>query len=503
MALFEAVTAAEIAPAGDAPQAARISRVPRAPRVARRMHAGPLLLVADLITVLAITLAGPAAGPATVFTLVVIAGIGLQGGYRPRFSARLDRAVPRLVTVVAVGSAVILPIFGDRATLDLLRVLPALVAVMIVTRTLVSAVVRRVNRREHAPEIAVVLGAGNTGVLLVNHLREHREYGLEPVGFVDRVEQRDLPLPVLGDVDGIEAIVARTGARHLLVAYGVVSEIELVGVIRRCQLLDVDVWVIPRFFELGLSVPPHDADEIWGIPVARLPRRALRTTQWRLKRVFDLALSAAALALLAPTLAIVAVAVRLSSPGPIFFRQVRVGQRGRSFEVLKFRTMRVNDDSTTTWSVEADERVTRVGRILRRTCLDELPQLLNVLRGDMSLVGPRPERPYFVELFRGQVRCYDDRHRVPVGLTGLAQVNGLRGDTSIEQRATFDNNYIENWSLWSDITILARTLVAIVRAPGSIRTPIAVETTEFDAVSNRNAAYVDGPTPSVPVMRLS
>ena len=161
-----------------------------------------------------------------------------------------------------------------------------------------------------------------------------------------------------------------------------------------------------------------------------------------------------------------AMAVKASGPGPVFFRQRRVGQRGQIFELLKLRTVSVNADSDTRWSVNADDRRTWVGRVLRRTSIDELPQLINVLKGEMSLVGPRPERPYFVDQYRVAVQGYDDRHRVPAGVTGWAQVHGLRGDTSIEERAIFDNHYVEHWSLWSDFVILARTFAAVIRGEG-------------------------------------
>jgi exopolysaccharide biosynthesis polyprenyl glycosylphosphotransferase len=181
------------------------------------------------------------------------------------------------------------------------------------------------------------------------------------------------------------------------------------------------------------------------------------------KRVFDSGISALMLVLLSPLYGLLALTVKVTSPGPIYFRQRRIGKNGREVEVLKFRSMRVNNESDTQWSVNDDERVTKVGGIMRKTSLDELPQLWNVLRGDMSLVGPRPERPFFVEQFEQEVPRYGDRHRVPVGLTGLAQVNGLRGDTSIEDRAWFDNHYIENWSVAGDLVILARTAGAVVR----------------------------------------
>jgi lipopolysaccharide/colanic/teichoic acid biosynthesis glycosyltransferase len=168
----------------------------------------------------------------------------------------------------------------------------------------------------------------------------------------------------------------------------------------------------------------------------------------------------------APVLLAAAVAVRRSSPGPVLFRQLRVGRNGALFKLLKFRTMAVNDDADTTWSVDGDERVTRAGRFLRRTFLDELPQILNVLRGEMSLVGPRPERPYFARRFAGNVPRYEDRHRVPAGMTGWAQVHGLRGDTPIPDRVRFDNYYIEHWSLWLDIVVLARTVAWLVTRRG-------------------------------------
>ncbi len=146
----------------------------------------------------------------------------------------------------------------------------------------------------------------------------------------------------------------------------------------------------------------------------------------------------------------------------MFFRQVRVGVGGAPFEMYKFRSMRVNDDHHTTWSVDDDQRVTRVGAFLRKTHLDELPQLINVLRGEMSIVGPRPERPYFVEQFSTEIDGYSERHRVPVGITGWAQVNGFWGDSSIEARVRLDNRYIENWSLWRDLVIAMRTVPTLL-----------------------------------------
>jgi exopolysaccharide biosynthesis polyprenyl glycosylphosphotransferase len=181
------------------------------------------------------------------------------------------------------------------------------------------------------------------------------------------------------------------------------------------------------------------------------------------KRAFDSTIAGLMLLVLSPLYGMLALAVRFSSPGPVYFRQRRIGKNGREVEIYKFRSMRVNDESDVQWSVDEDDRVTKIGRIMRKTSLDELPQLWNVLKGDMSLVGPRPERPFFVEQFEQEVPRYGDRHRVPVGLTGLSQVNGLRGDTSIADRAWFDNHYIENWSVGGDLVILARTAGAVIK----------------------------------------
>jgi exopolysaccharide biosynthesis polyprenyl glycosylphosphotransferase len=200
----------------------------------------------------------------------------------------------------------------------------------------------------------------------------------------------------------------------------------------------------------------------------RMRRAAFRSPSGRVKRVLDVVLAGSAFVLLLPVMAVCAAAVALEGGRGIFFGQERVGLDGRPFRVWKFRTLRPASEaeSQTTWSIANDHRVGPVGRVLRKTSLDELPQLWNILRGDMSVVGPRPERPHFVTSFRESFPRYDHRHRVPAGLTGWAQVHGLRGDTSIEDRARFDNYYIENWSLWTDAKIVVRTIGQVVRGGG-------------------------------------
>ncbi|BBA98566.1 putative transferase [Actinacidiphila reveromycinica] len=206
---------------------------------------------------------------------------------------------------------------------------------------------------------------------------------------------------------------------------------------------------------------------LWGHPYrpfTDLPHRSPHG-----KRLLDVVLAGLALAAAAPVLAGCALAVRLADGPGVLFRQERIGLGGRPFTLLKFRTMRPADDheSATLWSIAHDDRTSAVGRLLRRTSLDELPQLWNVLRGDMSMVGPRPERPFYVQKFSAELPGYRDRHRMPAGITGLAQVSGLRGDTSIPDRARFDNHYIESWSLWQDVAIIVRTATSFFRFGGS------------------------------------
>jgi exopolysaccharide biosynthesis polyprenyl glycosylphosphotransferase len=265
--------------------------------------------------------------------------------------------------------------------------------------------------------------------------------------------------------------VRRYGVRRVLVTVESTGDRETVAAMRAAVRLGCQVWLLPGLREhAGLAARPRGgADHLWGYPCLRLPRPARRRPGWVVKRALDVLAAGTGLLLISPVLAACALAVRLDTGPGVLFRQQRTGLDGRVFTLLKFRTLRpVNEhESATHWNIAHDQRMSRIGRLLRQSSLDELPQLWNVLRGDMTLVGPRPERPYFVMRFSQTDPEYADRHRVPVGLTGLAQVNGLRGDTSIEDRARFDNRYIESWSLWQDVKILLRTAALLLRPDGS------------------------------------
>jgi exopolysaccharide biosynthesis polyprenyl glycosylphosphotransferase len=324
----------------------------------------------------------------------------------------------------------------------------------------------------------LVIGAGLVGERLVERLVAEPKYGMRPVGFLDadppaRSDPSRAPLvPLLGAPNDLADAVARTGARHVILAFSSEPDQRLVERVEQCQRLGLEVSLIPRLYE---SINERATlDHVGGLPLVSLRPTDPRGWQFTVKHAFDRAFALVALLALAPVMIAIAIGVRASSSGPALFRQRRVGRDGRVFDVLKFRTMLESNGAhefelpygSAPGGVEGIDRRTGVGKWLRGTSLDELPQLLNVLRGDMSLVGPRPERPEFVERFNSEVNRYGDRHRVKSGITGWAQVNGLRGQTSIADRVEWDNYYIQNWSLRLDLRILALTVWEVLRAGG-------------------------------------
>lgn len=329
----------------------------------------------------------------------------------------------------------------------------------------------RVVRRQGDGSRTLIVGGGEIARRVIATLEEHGEYALDVVGVADddpKFDAGELGARIIGGLGDVPDLVKSHQVDVVIVAFSNANQAGLVNVIRSAMAGGAAVWVVPRFFELGAAGTTKD--HLWGIPVVRLNAPARSRPEWLLKRALDFTIAAAAAIVLAPVLAAIALAVLIESGRPIFHRQRRVGLDGRPFDIYKFRSMRVADDSTeaTEWAA-SEARTTRVGLFLRKTSLDELPQLFNILRGEMSLVGPRPERPYFVDLFSDLYPHYNSRHRLPAGLTGWAQIHGLRGDTSIEERAVFDNYYIENWSLMEDLKILLRTMPKLSSVSGRNR----------------------------------
>jgi lipopolysaccharide/colanic/teichoic acid biosynthesis glycosyltransferase len=288
-------------------------------------------------------------------------------------------------------------------------------------------------------------------------------------GFLDSgLPRRDLAEPWLGRPGDLSRVTSALGIRRVIICFSEARDEDLVAVLRGCRGLPADVCVVPRLYEVGLGVPRACLDEAWGIPLIPLRRIGHGPASRGFKRLFDVVVAAVLLIAALPLLAVLAVALRLQTGQSPLFRQRRVTGSGREASVLKLRTIADSPGSDTTWSVDPGQ-CTRLARWLRASHADELPQLINVLRGEMSLVGPRPERGFFAEQFGRQVPRYRDRDRMRGGLTGWSQVHGLHGDTSIAERSRFDNQYIEYWSPWLDLVILARTVGSALARPGAGR----------------------------------
>ena len=329
------------------------------------------------------------------------------------------------------------------------------------TRWVIGITLARIRRSGRNLQRVLVIGAGDLGRKVVDRLQLHKEYGFSVVGFLDDDpgrQQRDIQgVPVLGTTNELERIITDERVDQVMIALPLEAHYRTVKLVRRAGKLLVDIKVVPDV--LQYYVMRAGIEDLDGLPLINLTQIPLQGWNQIVKRAFDIVGSMLLLLATSWLFPIVAWLIKREDGGPVFFSQVRTGLDGRSFRLFKFRSMRADaeGDGEAHWTRSRDSRVTRIGDFLRRTNLDELPQLYNVLIGDMSLVGPRPEQPKFVERFRNRYPTYNTRHRVRSGLTGWAQVNGLRGDTSIRQRVAHDLYYIENWSLGLDIKILWRT----------------------------------------------
>ncbi len=349
----------------------------------------------------------------------------------------------------------------SRLTLLFFYVL-ATVAVVLERATL-REVLREARRRGYNLRHVLLVGDGDLARAVHERMTRHPEFGLKVRGFLAedplRVGGFVGSTPICGQWDEVAEIVERDNIDQVVFALPFDSFPKLAGLLSQLDSAAVDVKVVPdvdRFVSLRTGI-----EEFGGLPLISLRATPLMGWSRVAKRVMDFGLALLALVILAPLMVLIALAVKASTPGPVLFSQDRMGLDGRVFRVWKFRTMGLDAEAESgpVWATEDDPRRTSIGRTLRRFNLDELPQLLNVLRGEMSLVGPRPERPVFIDDFRSRVPKYMLRHMVQAGMTGWAQVNGWRGNTSIEQRIEHDLYYIENWSLRLDLKILVLTFV--------------------------------------------
>jgi exopolysaccharide biosynthesis polyprenyl glycosylphosphotransferase len=475
------------------PASRRILPEPKSSRAASLLDGRMWQWVRPLVDAVALTIAivltirwpgEPVSGeeiwPLLVFGPVAMLLLHARGMYAERLrSTVLDAVVPvgGALSVAAMALALV-DIYAGGADLA-----PAvfvhvwgLALVCVGLGRLVLLVARRAARvRGVGGHRTLIVGAGFVGARIARRLEEQPEYGLRPVGFLDSSPLDadivdETTVPVLGSPADLDWIAQLTGADHVVLAFSASPDEELVEMVRRCEELGLEVLLVPRLFD-SLN---HRAsyEPLGGLPLQRLRSVSPRGWQFAVKHALDRLGASIALLVLSPLLLAIAIAVKVTSTGPVLFRQERVGRDGKAFHLLKFRSMHAEQpdarfaphNGRAPGGVEGADRRTLLGKVLRRLSLDELPQLINVARGQMSLVGPRPERPEFVELFEADIVRYGDRHRVKSGITGWAQVHGLRGQTSLADRVEWDNFYIEHWSLGLDLKVLALTLVAIFRA---------------------------------------
>lgn len=439
-------------------------------RFGSRGRSGALLVLGDLAALVALPVLvnSPMPWPlmSTLFAVLLFINIGL---YRPRLQWSVLDDLPALagslLAGVAVTSVLLASVLPSRLT-DL--IVPALLSapLLLLSRGLTYWFIRSARKSGAVGHRTLVVGNGSVAAEVVGLIRAHPELGLLPVGYVDEAESEEMAqqlIPRLGEISSMDDVIDRFGITVLVVAFAATSDRDISVTLHSRSAARCTLFVVPRLYEV-MSLKGV-WDHIGAIPVVRVRRVVADRVSPMTKRLFDVVASLLALVVLSPVLFACAIAVRITGPG-VLFRQQRVGKDGVLFELLKFRSMTpmTGKDGEGAWSAVGDPRVTRVGTFLRRTSLDELPQLWNILRGEMTVVGPRPERPVYAERFSREHPTYAHRHRVPVGLTGMAQVSGQRGgETSIGLRARYDNYYIENWSLWGDIKVILRTVGEVVR----------------------------------------
>jgi len=338
------------------------------------------------------------------------------------------------------------------------------------SRETVRDLLRRRWRRGVGLRRVLVVGAGDLGRMVADRILEHGELGFKLVGFVDdRILSGDnigyRGLPLLGSLAQVPEVAAEEQIDEIYIALPIEEHVKMLSVVEYASRECINIHVVPDLLQfIALRARLEDLDGLPIIGVNDIPLQGMNSV---VKRAVDVALSAGALVAGAVPALVIAEIVRRSSPGPAFYTQERMGLDGRAFTVYKFRTMTVDAEGASgpVWAREDDPRATRIGRWLRRYDIDELPQFWNAFKGDMSIVGPRPERPFFVEQFKHRIPQYMLRHKVKAGITGWAQVNGWRGNTSLEKRIEFDLYYIENWSLKLDFKIMWLTLVRGLTKP--------------------------------------
>lgn len=310
---------------------------------------------------------------------------------------------------------------------------------------------------------AAIIGGGVEAEKIIEHINSKPQYGISIIGCIGSTNNNDHILPILSGIKDIRRAIRENNIDTLIAAPEQNDPSLLPELIKLCYGLNVDFLYMPDIQSIGTR--PRRIVEVGGTPLWTLKENPFDGLTGLLKRTFDVFFAAFFILIASPVMIALVLVIKISSRGSLLFRQPRIGLNRMEFDCLKFRSMQLDAEAESgpIWATKDDSRVTAVGKFMRRWSIDELPQLWNVLRGDMSLVGPRPERPEFVKQFEKEIDGYHERHRVRAGLTGWAQVNGLRGDTPITDRTLYDRFYVENWSLTFDLKIILMTLQAVVK----------------------------------------
>ncbi|MDT3428073.1 Undecaprenyl-phosphate glucose phosphotransferase [Paenibacillus forsythiae] len=400
--------------------------------------------------------------------IAVLLGI-LLTLYMPKRKKRFADEFLRIFQVHMMGIFILLGLMYFAREIDISRQYLAIYTGTIMLSTMLyryvlKKMLKSFREKGFNRQFVLILGAGTLGRRIYDNLAQYPELGYEIIGFLDDYQTWDTLdsqryKPILGKLDELPSLLETMLIDEVILALPLDVHHKFPAIIAACERAGVRTLIIPDFFDY-LPARPY-FDNFAGLPMINVRDIPLDMTANRLaKRMFDIVFSLFAIVVMSPLMLVVALGVRLTSPGPIIFRQERVGLNRRTFTMYKFRSMKMQRDGEedTGWSTEHDPRRTRFGTFIRKTSLDELPQFFNVLMGHMSVVGPRPERPYYVEQFKGEIPKYMVKHHVRPGITGWAQSNGLRGDTSIEDRIRHDIFYIENWSLLFDIRIIFKTI---------------------------------------------
>ncbi len=400
--------------------------------------------------------------------IAIVTGV-LVTLYSPKRKKRFADEFFKVIQVHFISMFILISIMFVIKEIDISRVYLAIylglnILVIILYRYFLKASLKHFREKGYNRQFVLIVGAGTLGKRFFNNLRQYPELGYEVVGFLDdnqewdKLESRQYK-PILGNLDDLESILSQELIDEVVLALPLDAHSKYTNIIVHCEKAGVRTLIIPDFFDY-LPARPY-FDNFAGMPMINVRDIPLDVAGNRMfKRLFDIIFALFSIILISPILMAVAIGVKCTSPGPIIFKQERVGLNRRNFMMYKFRSMRFlpQDSVDTGWTTENDPRRTHFGTFLRSTSLDELPQFFNVLMGHMSVVGPRPERPYYVEQFRDEIPKYMVKHHVRPGITGLAQSEGLRGDTSIEERINHDIFYIENWTILLDVKIIMKTI---------------------------------------------